>query len=152
MATTTSPEKVQGSRMISYADDDIPASRRMIRYADDEENNDTAIDARRLQRRISTASQLSTASGQSGNNSNAIERARRGSIDPRLGIPIEYRTLSIHVEQTRERAEREQARLGAGFEQTEAAAAKPAPAPIVKPQKKAADGMWKSLPSNVYQG
>lgn len=131
------PEK---KRAIRYAEEesDMPASRRVIRYADDEEAGETSTDARRLQRRLSTISQISTASSQNSatNNSNAIQRARRGSIDPRLGIPIEYRTLSIHVEQTRERNEREQA-IKDSLKVKEAAAP---PVTTAKPQKKAADG------------
>lgn len=136
--SSSRPEK-GAKRTIRYAEEesDMPASRRVIRFGDDEEAGEASTDARRLQRRLSVASQISTASSQnSANNSNAIDRARRGSIDPRLGIPIEYRTLSIHVEQTKERAEREQA-LKDSLQVKEAAAPPPVSA---KPQKKAADG------------
>ncbi|MCJ1395670.1 hypothetical protein MMC18_008556 [Xylographa bjoerkii] len=81
--------------MVAFEDEaDVPEKRR-IRYADDEEVQDARGVGPMLSRQLSSMSQMSTRSNRS--------ITRRRSIDPALAIPIEYRTLSFHIEETKEK-------------------------------------------------
>lgn len=83
-------------------------TRTKITYADalDEEGPGLAMDRSRYisfgrDRRNSIASVLTTRTGQSMELSRTISRRR--SVDPETTLPIGFRTLSIHVENTKEK-------------------------------------------------
>ncbi|KAI9832078.1 MAG: hypothetical protein M1826_002406 [Phylliscum demangeonii] len=65
-----------------------------IRYAADPES--ATADLPRLARHASTTSQMSVQSVRSATR-------RRGSIDPASALPVQYRTLSVQIEETRDR-------------------------------------------------
>ncbi|KAI9810977.1 MAG: hypothetical protein M1827_005708 [Pycnora praestabilis] len=77
-------------------DNKVFVPRPRIRYADEEEAN--WQEQNTLSRRFSTSSQLSI---------NSVH-TRRASIDPAAALPVTYRTLSINIEESKERAQVEE--------------------------------------------
>ena len=94
--------------MVAFEDEPNVPEKRRIRYIDDEEDlrdvvnngpplarSNSASQGPRLSRTFSSASQLSIRSVRSLN-------ARR-SIDPALALPIQYRTLSYNIAESKEK-------------------------------------------------
>ena len=79
------------------SDVDVPEKQRTIRYDAEQVNlrNEvsTSFALPPLRRSNTSGSAMSTASA----------RSRARSVDPAIALPIEYRTLSFNIEQTRER-------------------------------------------------